>query len=101
MACCVQNGGLEELYEFLKVFYVKFGIEFYPFLFLYAVHHFLKRVDVGLVFRLHAEYDIAIHLDEAAVAVPSEAGISRLAGESLNHVVVHTQVKHSVHHAWH
>ena len=50
---------------------------------------------------LHAEHDVAVHLNEAAVAVPREALVVRDARERLNRVVVETEVENRVHHARH
>jgi len=50
---------------------------------------------------LHAEDDVAIHLDEAAVAVPSEAGVTGGFFERADGVVVEAEVEDGVHHAGH
>ena len=50
---------------------------------------------------LHAENDVAIHLDEASVAVPSKTLVVRNAGKSFDGFVVQTEVQNRVHHARH
>ena len=45
--------------------------------------------------------DVRVHLDEAAVAVVSEAGIAGLLGQALNSLIVQAQVEDGVHHAGH
>ena len=48
-----------------------------------------------------AEHDVAVHLDEAAVAVPGEAGVAGLGLDAADRLVVHAQVEDGVHHAGH
>ena len=48
-----------------------------------------------------AEHDVAVHLDEAAVAVSGEAGVARLGLYAADRLVVHAQVEDGVHHAGH
>ena len=50
---------------------------------------------------LQVEHDVAVHLHEAAVAVPGEALVARLLGERLHRLVVEADVEHGVHHARH
>ena len=54
-------------------------------------------VDVGV----DALDDLAVHLDEAAVAVPGEALVAGLLGDGLDGVVGNTEVEDGVHHAGH
>ncbi len=67
------NGRFEELDEVLKVFYLELGVEFVAFFLFNLVHDGLEGVDVGFLGRFHAENHVAVHLYEAAVAVPCEA----------------------------
>ena len=48
-----------------------------------------------------AEHDGAVHLDEAAVAVPGEAGVAAGGFEAADGVVVEAEVEDRVHHAGH
>ena len=50
---------------------------------------------------LHAEDDVAVHLDEAAVAVPREARVAGLGRQRLDGLVVEAEVEDRVHHAGH
>jgi hypothetical protein len=50
---------------------------------------------------IDAEDNARIHLDEAAVAVVSKAGIARYFGETQNGLVVQAEVEDGVHHARH
>ncbi len=52
-------------------------------------------------FVVEAHDDIAIHLNEAAVAVPGETGITRIVAERLDGAVVEAKIENGVHHARH
>ena len=47
------------------------------------------------------EDDVSVHLDEAAVGVPGEVGITREARQCVDDCVVDADVEDRVHHAWH
>ena len=49
----------------------------------------------------HAQYDVAVHLHEAAVRVPCETGVARALGYGFHGLVVHAEVEDRVHHAGH
>ena len=68
---------------------------------LQAVNHRLERVVVLVGTLLHAEHDVAVHLDEAAVAVPRKARVAGLGRERLDGLVVQPEVEDRVHHAGH
>ena len=59
----------------------------------------LQRLLEGAV--IEAEDDIGIHLDEAAIAVPGEAGVARRGGEAAHGLVVEAEVEDGVHHPRH
>ena len=94
-------GSLEELDELLEVVDIELGVELHAALLFHVVHDFLEGIDVGLRFGLHAEHNVAIHLDETTVAVPGEAGVAALLGEACHGGVVHAEVEDGVHHAGH
>ena len=50
---------------------------------------------------LHPQHDIAVHLDEATVAVIGEACISACRSQAFHAFVVQAEVQHRVHHARH
>ncbi len=50
---------------------------------------------------VHAQHDRAVHLDEAAIAVPGEARIPAGLGQAADRLVVQAEVQHRVHHAGH
>ena len=50
---------------------------------------------------IDTKHDVAIHLDEAAVAVIGKARIARQRGEALNCLVIKSEVENGVHHARH
>ena len=101
LACRLLHSGFKLHNKALEVVNGKLGVVLHALLFLNLVKDFLKRIDVLFRLRLHAENNVAIHLHEAAVAVPCEAWVARLLGESLHYGVVDTEVEHCVHHTWH
>ena len=50
---------------------------------------------------LHAENDVSIHLDEAAIAVPSETLILGRGSERKNRLIIEAEIQDGVHHARH
>ena len=50
---------------------------------------------------LDAEHDLPVHLQKAAVAVIREALVATVFGETVDGVVVETEIEHGVHHARH
>ena len=57
--------------------------------------------DVLEMVMLHAEHDVAVHLDEAAVAVIGEARVAAAPDQALHRDVVEAEVEDGVHHAGH
>ena len=51
---------------------------------LLGFEQFLERIVVGLGLGLHVEHDVAIHLHEAAIAVPGETLVARLLGQGFD-----------------
>ena len=66
-----------------------------------SVDHSLERVVILIRTLLHAEDDVAVHLHEAAVAVPGEARIAGLRRQRLDRLVVQAEIEDRVHHARH
>ena len=60
-----------------------------------------ERLVVLTLCLLHSEHDIAIHLDEAAVAIPREALVLGDGGQRKDGRVIETQVEDRIHHARH
>ena len=81
--------------------FIEFGVELYALLFLHFLHDGFEGIDVGFALGLHAEHDVAIHLDETTVAVPCKAGISAFFSEGCDSGVVHAKVEDCVHHTGH
>ena len=61
----------------------------------------LERFMVFALALLHPEHDVAVHLDEAAVAIPGEPAIFGGGFEGDHRLVVEAQVQDGVHHAGH
>ena len=68
---------------------------------LHGVNDGFERFVILIGKLLHAEHDVAVHLHEAAIAVPGEAFVLRHAGERFDGVVVQTEIQNRVHHAGH
>ena len=63
-----------------------------------ALHHVQLVLERVLV---NAEHHVAVHLDEAAIRIVSEATVARLGGQAAHGVIVETQVQNRVHHSRH
>ncbi len=50
---------------------------------------------------LHAQHDLAIHLDEAAIAVIGEALVATALGQAHDGLVIEAEIEHRIHHARH
>ena len=81
--------------QLLEVFGVQIGVALDALVGLHGAQRVL--VVVGR----HALDDLAVHLNEATVAVPSEALVAGFRGDGLHSVVVDAQVQDRVHHARH
>ena len=73
----------------------EFGVELEPEPALLVLEDFFENLVV------EAEHDVAVHLDEAAVAVIGKARIAGVLGQRLDRLVVEAEVEHRVHHARH
>ena len=79
----------------------QFGVQPDPRFFLHRVQNPVKGVFLLFVARTHAHHHIAVHLDEAPVAVPGERRVSRHFGEAFHGFVVEAEVENRVHHPGH
>ena len=70
-------------------------------LFLDVLDDLLERIFFILIALLHAHHHVAVHLDEAAVAVVGEAAIAGLHAQRFDRLVVEAEVEDGVHHARH
>ena len=61
--------------------------------------HIVENLVKGLL--LDLKHDVAVHLDEPAIAVPRESIVSGTRRESLDSRLVKTEVENRVHHAGH
>ena len=95
------NGLLEEFDELLQRLNGEILIENNALLFLHLFDDSLEWVDVFLILRLHAEHNIAIHLNKAAIAVVNEVRIASLSNHTFSYLIVKTEVEDGVHHARH
>ena len=94
---------LEEFHQFLLVIRSQVAVDD-VLVILFVLVSFDDRLERLVVFvftLLHAENDVAIHLDEAAVAIPSEALVVGGLDERENRLVIQTKVQNGVHHPRH
>ena len=104
MAGAFQHQGLEAGDKFLQVIGGELGV----FHVLAAEAFFLDGGDGGfkgfVVFIrgfLHTQHHVAVHLHEAAVAVPGEAGVVRSLHHGFHGFFIQAEVQNRVHHAGH
>ena len=103
LAGALEDEGLEALDEFLLVEGGELGVldVVVVDLVLVIVDDGFERLVVLAGTLLHADDDVAVHLDEAAVAVPGEAGVAGGLLERDDGLVVEAEVENGVHHARH
>ncbi len=66
-----------------------------------VLDHAFERLVLFTGALLDSHDDVAVHLEEAAVAVPGKLRVAGLGGHDLNRLVVHAEVENGVHHAGH
>jgi hypothetical protein len=71
------------------------GIFRHAFILFDVFNDFLETV------MIHAEHNVTVHLDKAAITVPGKAGVTRLRGKPFHGHVVEAQVEHGIHHSGH
>ncbi len=67
-------------------------------------HHGVFAHGVQLLFEVevvHAEHDVAVHLEQTPVGIPRESWVPCQTREALDRLIVQTQVEDRVHHAGH
>ena len=94
---------LEALHQFLLIFRSQVAVhEIGVVLLLFQfVNDGLERLLILTLALLHAQHDVAIHLNEAAVAVPRETRVAGRILKRLHSLVVETEIENRVHHARH
>src|SRR5665213_904041 len=86
---------LVKLGNALEVFRFQLGIVFEAFVFFFAVEDFLEH----RVF--HAQHDVGIHLDEAAIGIVGETRIAGEFGKTFRRLRIEAEIQHRIHHARH
>ena len=87
--------GLELHGQFLQVLSGEIHVLRDALLLLHLVDELLE------VLLAHFHDHVGVHLDKAAIAVPSPAGVVGLLGDDINNVLVQAQVQDGIHHAGH
>ena len=95
------DGGLELDNQLLQVIGRQFGIVLDAAGLLHLVDNHLERILILLADRFHTQDDITVHLHETAVRVPCETRVAREFRNSLDSLVVQTEVEDRVHHTGH
>ena len=95
------DGGFEFGNEFFQGRRGEFRVKLNAAGGLFRVEDLFEGVDFSLVGRFHFEDDVAVHLDETAVAVPGETFVARFFGEDGDGLVVQTDVQNGIHHTRH
>ena len=81
--------------DLLPILGIEVGIEVDVVIELEGLQYLLEFV------MFDVQHDIAIHLNEAAIAVIGETRIARTGGEPLHRRVVEAEIEHGIHHARH
>ena len=89
------SSGLVLTHNADPVIRAQLGVEGVVIIVLEAVENVLED---GVI---HAQDNVGIHLDEAAITVIGEAAIARELGQPLGGFVIQTQIEHRIHHARH
>ena len=92
---------LERGDELLEVVGGELGVEGDALGLLHRLEALLEHVALVVALGLAAEHDVAVHADEAAVAVVGEPGVAGGADHALHGLVVEAEVEDRVHHARH
>ena len=95
------NGGLELSHQFLQMLSRQLRVDLDARLVLLLLEDMFERVDFVLVLNLQVEHDVAVHLDEAAIAVPGEPFVAAGLGQRFDGRVIQTDVENRVHHTGH
>ena len=92
---------LEEYNKLLQVFNSHLVIKLNATLSLNLLNNSLEWVDILLIYRLHAQYNVAVHLYKTTITVISKTCITCLLNQSINHSIIKTKVKNGIHHTRH
>ena len=92
---------LEALNQLFQVVRGQVGVELRLLGVLELVHDLLERIDLSLGLRFQSQHHVAVHLDEAAVAIPTEALVAGFVNETLEGGFIQAKVEDRVHHARH
>ena len=95
------DGFLEEFHQFLQRLYAQVLVELHILFLLNLLDDGLERIYVLFVHRFHAENNVAVHLNEAAVAVVHKMRVVGLCHHALRNFVVQAEVEDGVHHTGH
>ena len=103
LAGALEHQGLESAHQLLVILGGELGVGdvLAVALFLQGVDDALEGLHVLVLVLLHAHHHIAVHLHEAAVAVPGKAGVAGGLGHGSHGFIVQAEVQDGIHHAGH
>ena len=87
--------GLELHGQLLQVGGIQLHVLRHALLLLHGIDELLE------ILLAHLHDHVGVHLDKAAVAVPSPAGVVGFLGDDVHHILVQAEVQDGVHHAGH
>ena len=102
-AGALEHEGLEAADEFLVVLGGEFGVGdvLAVALVLQGMNHAFEGFHILVFGLLHTHDHVAVHLHEAAVAVPGKAGVAGGLGHGGHGLIVQAEVQDGIHHAGH
>ena len=101
LAGAIKNERLEALHQFMQVRLGELCVLLHGKLALECGHDIFKWIVLIFIALLHAHHHVAIHLDEAAIAIPCEAAVVGGFLQRQNSFVIQSQIQNGVHHAGH
>ena len=101
LVCPALHQVLVALHQLLEILLSEQRVFHHSALALHSVHDFLKRIMVHLALLLHAHHHVAVHLYEAAVAIPCKAAVTGGLLQGFDSDVVEAEIQNGVHHARH
>ncbi|OQB91751.1 MAG: hypothetical protein BWX83_00436 [Candidatus Cloacimonetes bacterium ADurb.Bin117] len=92
---------LEAGHQFFQISRAEFEVLFHALFLFHLVDEHFKGVVFFFAGGFEAQNHVAVHLHEAAVAVPGETFVAGLFDDAVHGVVIHSEVQDGVHHARH
>ncbi len=101
LARTVLDGAFEACNKELELVHIEVLIQFDAADLFHFVDDGLKRVNLGFVGGFHAQYHVAVHLYETAVAVVYEVRVVGFLDHAFSHYIIEAEVEDGIHHTGH